>query len=288
MPANEMWTHWYDGELMTGSLLSLPLHDPALLYGASVFTTLRVYEHCLTHPLTAWQAHRDRTQRSLQAFGWAAPDWQALQQGAATLAKTYPVLRVTVFPDGRGLILGRSLPPYLTTLQTEGAVTWVADFPDYSRSLTGHKTGNYLGCWMALQAAQRVGAQEAILVNHHGHWLETSTGNLWGWADGHWWTPPLAAGILPGVMRSRLIQGLKVQEQIVAVLPWETEKVSQFTFLAYTNSVLEVVPIRRVLQAGSSVNYNPDHTKNRAAECCLAVITPNFYRMLWVSDQTRF
>ncbi|MEO1298143.1 MAG: 4-amino-4-deoxychorismate lyase, partial [Cyanobacteria bacterium J06636_16] len=71
--------HWYDGQLVSGSRLSLPLQDPALLYGATVFTTLRIYENRLDHPWTAWQAHVTRTQRSLQAFGWSAPDWDRLQ-----------------------------------------------------------------------------------------------------------------------------------------------------------------------------------------------------------------
>ncbi|HCF27363.1 MAG TPA: 4-amino-4-deoxychorismate lyase, partial [Cyanobacteria bacterium UBA11049] len=49
------------------------------------------------------------------------------------------------------------------------------------------------------------GAGEAILVDANGNWLETSTGNLWGWQNGCWWTPPLEAGILPGVVRQQLI-----------------------------------------------------------------------------------
>ena len=45
-----------------------------------------------------------------------------------------------------------------------------------------HKTGNYLACWLAKNAgAKKVGAQEAILTSDQGEWLETSTGNLWGW-----------------------------------------------------------------------------------------------------------
>jgi 4-amino-4-deoxychorismate lyase len=254
--------YWYNGRLLTEDTLCLPLQDPGLLYGATVFTTLRVYDKNLDHPWTAWTAHVARIQRSHQVFRWTEPDWNEVRQGAEALAQTYPVLRVTLFPDGRSLILGRSLPPDLVALQTEGVTAWVAD-PDYSRSLPGHKTGNYLGCWLALQAAKRVGAQEAILTNAQGDWLETSTGNLWGWADGQWWMPPLETGILPGVMRSRVERGLQAQGQPLITAAWISNRVAQFDYLAYTNSVLTVVPVRSVLQGPSSVNYNPDHRKTQ-------------------------
>ncbi|MGF1524413.1 MAG: aminotransferase class IV [Leptolyngbyaceae cyanobacterium] len=268
--------YWYDGQLGSGSTLSLPLQDPALLYGATVFTTLRIYESRLDHPWTAWQAHVARTQRSLHAFGWPTPDWDRLQQGAATLAPTYPVLRMTIFPDGRGLILGRSLPPDLAALQAEGAITWVADPLIHKRALSEHKTGNYLSCWLALQAARQAGAREAILVNEQGEWLETSTGNLWGWAEGCWWTPPLTAGILPGVLRSRIVQSLQVRGQTVMMTPWEPAQIAQFTCLAYTNSVVEVVPIRGVLQGAMSVHYNPDHAKIGELDAAWRSPSPNF------------
>ncbi|MBE7381678.1 MAG: aminotransferase class IV [Leptolyngbya sp. SIO1E4] len=255
--------YWYDGQLFSESTLSLPIQEPGLLYGATVFTTVRVYEKALSHPWTAWPAHIDRMTQSLQAFAWPLPDWGQIRQGAEGLAQRYPILRVTVFSDGRSLILGRSLPTNLTTLQAEGVTAWVADSPDYSRPLPGHKTGNYLSCWLARQVAQRVGAQEAILINEQGHWLETSTGNLWGWANGAWWTPPLATRILPGILRSRLVQGLQAQGHTVMRIPWTPEQVTQFTCLAYTNSVVEVIPIRSVLRGAASVNYNPDHGKLR-------------------------
>ncbi|NEQ44769.1 MAG: aminotransferase class IV [Leptolyngbya sp. SIOISBB] len=253
--------YWYDGQLIVSDLLALSPQEPGLLFGATVFTTLRVYEQTLDHPWTAWAAHIQRTARSLQAFHWPEPDWSRVRQGAEQLASQYPVLRVTIFPDGRELILGRSLPPDLISRQTAGITAWVADGADYDRPLPNHKTGNYLGCWLSLQTAQRHQAQEAILVNDQGHWLETSTGNLWGWAEGEWYTPPLADGILPGVMRSRILQGLQAHHQTPHMTPWDGDRIARLAYLVYTNSVMEVIPIRTVLQGTASVNYNPDQGK---------------------------
>jgi 4-amino-4-deoxychorismate lyase len=249
---------WYNGAPIAGDTLPIPLDDPALRYGATVFTTLRVYDRQLDHPGTAWQAHCDRLRHSIQAFCWIEPNWAQLTQGANLMTQQYPVLRVTLFPDGREWITGRALPNDLVQRQTEGIVAWVDAAADYGRSLPGHKTGNYLGCWLALQTAQRQGAQEAILTNGLGQWLETSTGNLWGWCDGQWYTPPLRAGILPGIARSRIISfqtaiGLPANEQ-----PWDSPLVSQLTHLFYTNSIVTAAPIRRILRIPSAVDYNPD------------------------------
>ena len=91
-----------------------------------------------------------------------------------------------------------------------------------------------------------------------GNWLETSTGNLWGWRDDSWWTPPLDVGILPGIMRSQIIKWLENQ-QPVREKPWTAELVTGFEAIAYTNSVMEIIPIHTVEQASGSLQYNPYH-----------------------------
>lgn len=246
---------WYDGELHSGNTLTLEITDPALLYGATVFTTLRVYDRTIEHPRTGWEEHCDRLCTSIQDFGWCEPDWERLYRGLRTLSQIYPVLRVAIFPDGREWITGRSLPSDLTQRQQQGITAWLADEPKFHRSLAAWKTGNYLSPWLALQAGRKYAAQEAILTDDVGNWLETSTGNLWGWQDGCWYTPPLEAGILPGLMRSRLLTSLKFQQQSVLEVPWTPEMVREFEAIAYTNSVVEIVPIHTVLISSHNSHF---------------------------------
>lgn len=203
--------------------------------------------------------HCDRLKTSLQTFGWQQPDWNRLRQGAQALIAHFPVLRITVFPDKREWITGRFLPDTLTQRQQYGIATSVMAAPQFQRSLPAHKTGNYLSAWLAQQTAQQMLTQEAILVDESGNWLETSTGNLWGWRDGSWWTPPLAAGILPGVVRSQLLGWLLHNYQPVREEPWLAEVVKEFEAIAYSNSVVEVIPIHTVIQPTSQLNYNPCH-----------------------------
>lgn len=252
-----MVKYWYDGAAIDRTEITLSIQDPGLIYGATVFTTLRIYGS-LDHPLTHWNGHCDRLKTSLDEFCWQHPNWERVRSGAEFLSQHYPVLRVVIFPDGREWITGRFLPPDLTERQTKGITAWVAD-ASLTRSLPHHKTGNYLAPWLALQTAQRFNAQEAILTNPQGNWLETSTGTLWGWCDDHWWTPPLEAGILPGLLRSQLISWLKCQNQEVIQEPWTQEVTQRFAAIAYTNCVMGLIPIHTLLKGDTQTSYPSQH-----------------------------
>lgn len=236
----------------------MDINDPGLLYGATVFTTLRVYENSLDSSLTNWQAHCDRLNSSIQAFAWPQPDWNRINKGAQVLCESFPVLRIALFPDGREWIIGRNLPPALAEKQQHGVKCALAQ-SEFSRNLPSHKTGNYLSAWLAKASVQTLAAEDGILVDLAGNWLETTTGNLWGWRDGCWWIPPEYVGILPGIMRSQILNWLQSQQIRVREEPWTPQLVTQFEAIAYTNSVVEMIPIHTVEQASGSLQYNPYH-----------------------------
>ena len=238
--------HWYKGQLHNQATITLSLNDPALLYGATVFTTFRVYEQNLDHPLTQWQDHCQRLQASLHAFAWEQPHWEQVREGAAQLSRQFPVLRITIFPDGREWITGRQFPSDLAQKQTAGITAWLASHGTYQRSFPEHKTGNYLSSWLALQTAKAKGAQEAILTDENGNWLETSTGNLWGWKDGIWWTPPVEEALF-GIARSRILSFLKTQKIPVQEVIWTPQFVKTLQALGYSNCVVQVIPIHTVI-----------------------------------------
>lgn len=250
---------WYQGQLHHSGTLELAIEDPGLIYGATVFTTLRVYGGSLDHRITNWAGHCDRLKNTINTFGWVKPNWQRLRQGAEAMIAHWSVLRMTIFPDGRELITGRSLPADLAQRQQQGISVVVLDaVAGFRRSLPDHKTGNYLASYLALQAAKKQDCQDAILVDDRGRWLETSIGNLWGWQDGHWWTPPLQGDILAGLMRSQLIDWLKSHGQPVEEEPWTPDVISGFETMAISNSAIELVPIRAVHAQSDVLTYPTD------------------------------
>jgi 4-amino-4-deoxychorismate lyase len=240
--------YWYCGRSIESQTIELAINDPGLLYGATVFTTLR------TDALDVYALHYDRLRCSIEDLDWTQPDWERVRSGVECLSSHFPVLRITIFPDGRELITGRELPPQLATWQQEGVTAIVAD-RQFDRSLPQHKTGNYLAPWLALQQARDRNIQEAILTNARGDWLETTTGNLWGYRDGCWYTPPLSAGILPGIARSQILRSLKQQNQLGSEIEWNAEWVKDLDSIGYSNSVVCFIPIHTVITSVGTLKY---------------------------------
>lgn len=286
---------WYDGQafgqdtedpIVQARLpAQVPLDNIGLRFGATVFTTMRVYGDSLQHPLTQWQAHCDRLAQSISHFNWIAPHWPTVYQGCHTLKSTYPLLRVTIFPDGREWITGRSLPTQRMETSVKGIACWVAP-PNYARSLPTHKTGNYLACWLARQQAQTLGTHEAILTSEQGEWLETSTGNLWGWKRGNglaengtenveaggWYTPH-SARCLSGVMRSTLEKILQESGQPVHRQPWSPKRLLSFETIAYSNCAVGLLPIHTIVNGTTKLEYNPNHASLKALQHQLGLLS---------------
>jgi 4-amino-4-deoxychorismate lyase len=247
--------YWYAGKQIGAQTIELNIADPGLLYGATVFTTFRTDNLSVS----IYKLHYQRLRSSITQLGWCEPDWGQLERGVKALTPEFPVLRITMFPDGRELITGRDLPPQLSTWQCEGVTVMIADC-QYTRSLPQHKTGNYLAPWLALQQARNQNIQEAILTNDRGDWLETTTGNLWGYCNGCWYTPPLSAGILPGIMRSQIIARLQQQNIQVVEREWNVEWVKDLESIGYCNSVINFIPIHTVITSVGTLEYAIQHS----------------------------
>jgi 4-amino-4-deoxychorismate lyase len=238
--------YWFDGQWFDQAFIQLPIAEPGLLYGATIFTTLRVYDRNLFHPLTHWSAHGDRLRQTLAELHWPSPDWPDLTQAAIVLGQHHPVLRITIFPTGQAWIVGRALPTDLTQRQHQGITAWLMPPGQFQRPLAGWKTGNYFAPWLAQQTAKRQQSQEAILTNRAGHWLETSTGNLWGWRGEFFSTPAFTGEQLAGIAQAHLCQWLEKQGIILSHQAWTPDLVNSLQGMAYSNSVVEIIPINQV------------------------------------------
>jgi 4-amino-4-deoxychorismate lyase len=251
---------WYQGKLREGNTLEIKITDPGLLYGATVFTTMRIYNHDLNHELTNWSLHRKRLISGLEDFGWNFPNWDAVLTGINHLISIYPIVRIAIFPDGNELIIGRNLPEKLTQKQKQGIIGYLTDKNYLIRSLPIYKTGNYLAPWLALQDAQKNGAQEGILIDINHNWLETSTGNLWGYKKGVYYTPSLESGILPGVIRTQLLTWLNTHNIPVIENVWTPDFVQDLELIAYSNSAVEIIPFRKIID--NNYIYNSQYLDN--------------------------
>ena len=82
------------------------------------------------------------------------------------------------------------------------------------------KSNNLMNSALAMQEALRAGAFEGVMRNYRGELTECTTANLFIVKNGVALTPPLEAGLLPGITREFLFDvghevGVAVREQIL-------------------------------------------------------------------------
>lgn len=82
------------------------------------------------------------------------------------------------------------------------------------------KSNNLMNSALAMQEALRSNAFEGVMRNYKGELTECTTANLFVVKNGVVLTPPLEAGLLPGITREFLFEigaqcGVKVEEQVL-------------------------------------------------------------------------
>ncbi|QIK83627.1 aminotransferase class IV [Sanguibacter sp. HDW7] len=205
-----MTTVWLDGTHVDGRA-TIPVSDHALTLGDGVFETLVVVRD---RPFAVTR-HVARLRASATAVGLPAPDEDAVRGALDAVLRADPAvgrLRVTwtagdgpagpVRGDGPGrlLVVGTPAP-------VPGPVrVWRAPWVRNERSpLAGVKSTSYQENVVALAAARRHGADEALLADTTGRLSEAATSNALVSDGAGLLTPTLATGCLPGVTRALLL-----------------------------------------------------------------------------------
>jgi len=152
------------------------------------------------------ERHLARLGRSADTLGFHLPlasIRQALAEARLALPPGHPWRLKLEVRHGGAFTLTRAplepLPPGPVTLR-------LAPEPmDGADPLLGHKTSRRARYDAAIAAATREGAFDLLFRNRQGLLTEGGRTNLFLYLDGRWLTPPLAAGVLPGVMRGLIL-----------------------------------------------------------------------------------
>ncbi|MBT5468970.1 MAG: branched-chain-amino acid aminotransferase [Nitrospina sp.] len=105
------------------------------------------------------------------------------------------------------------------------------------------KTGNYLNNVLAKVEAQKMGAEDAIMVNPWGQLTEGTTSNLFFVKEGRLLTPEKGCGILSGITREKIIQlanenGITLEEG-----KWPGEELFKAEEVFLSGTVKKVLPV---------------------------------------------
>jgi branched-subunit amino acid aminotransferase/4-amino-4-deoxychorismate lyase len=233
--------------LAADAVLVSPLSD-GFMFGCGVFETIRVASG---RPLffAAHCARLDHGTREL-GFGRDVVVPSRLLAHCTELITTgrftEGVLKIVVFADAAGpseLLTLRELP-YTAAHYARGFSLRTAQTDTRAHGLGGLKTLNYLANLRARRAASAAGFDDALFVDPIGRVLETSTANIFAVRSGRVLTPPLACGILPGIVRALLLgtsdRSMVDETDISAEFLREADEVF------VTNSLLGVMPVARI------------------------------------------
>ena len=255
-----------NGQLGGPETAVIPVLDRGFLYGDSVYEVVRTYAG---KPF-ALEPHLDRLQRSADLLGIVLPVPRTAlvdEMGAALVragnAESYLRVIVTrgagpigldpaLASDPRRVIIVTELHELPAELYRDGAAIVLVPVGRAGSGAgsgavpAGAKSGNYLVNIMALAAARKRGAHEAVMVDAGGGLTEGTSSNVFALREGALRTPPLSAGILQGITRGKVMElgrqaGLRVEE--AELRPADLTGADE-VFL--TSTLREVLPVTRV------------------------------------------
>jgi branched-chain amino acid aminotransferase len=252
---------WLNGRLMPRDQAHIDPADRGFLLADGLFETIRAYRGHLFRV----EDHLQRLAAGAAEIGIPLPVDPTAIAGAAAevieanqLGQGDAALRITL-TRGTG---NRGLPPpedplpsllitagaYHAPLQHDGFIAiCAAGVARNEASMTSRlKTLGYLDSVLAQGQAARQGADEAILSNAQGRIACGARSNLFVVMDGRVLTPAVAEGALPGITR-HIVLGLCTELGIAAEEgQLLRESLHSVTEAFVTNSLLEVMPLRRL------------------------------------------
>jgi branched-chain amino acid aminotransferase len=243
-----------DGVVVAAEQASISVFDRGLLYGDGCFEVLRTWDG-IARDL---DAHLDRLFETAAVLRLQTMERPRLVEAVdRTIAAAGPAehrLRI-VLTRGPGGLAARlaELGPGATIVIVEPLPALpaeislaIVDWPLPARATRGHKMLAYLDHVIAHELARERGADDAIRLDPDGRAVECGTSNLFAVIGGTVVTPPADAGVLPGVVRARVLALCGDAGVRTALRPLGLRELRSADELFVTSSLRGVVPVTRL------------------------------------------
>jgi branched-chain amino acid aminotransferase len=248
-----------DGEFVDPNRAGLPLNDGAVLFGDSLFETLKSRAGRI-HFL---DDHLDRLKLSAELLEFpldADRIRQSLLETANRLDAPAARLRLTITrgshagiefpPGGQGrFFISAGLYQELSKEDREAGAACVFA-PNRRVNPLSHlpqmKRGSYADCLYAANHAKRRGAREALFRTDDNLVLEGATSNLFIRQNDTLLTPPAGELVLAGIMRRQVLQAAKSLGLLAEERPITVEELFTADEVFLTNALIDTLPVARV------------------------------------------
>ena len=252
-----------NGRITDATAATIPVFDHGFLYGEGVYETLRTYARA---PFL-FDRHTRRLRQSAALMSLPVPfddaallaDIRRTMAAHAGLDEAY--IRVlltrgvgelsynpTACPEPTTVIIVKPFPaPPARTFSDGIRVSLVSVRRNHPLALNPMiKSNNLLNNALAMQEALKSGADEALMRNQAGDLVECSQSNFFVVRKDGIATPPLSAGLLPGITREFVMEladelGIPAREERLT-----PDDLRQADEAFITGTTREVTPVVRV------------------------------------------
>ncbi len=244
-----------DNRYVTAAQAVISPFDPGFMYGDGVFETIRLYQGV---PCKLG-LHRQRLERGLEVLGIPKPEMigklpDIITQLSARnhLQNIQGMVRIMISRGQEAksptcIIQAVPLDTKAVRQRQQGMKAVILPWKrDPQNPLLGIKTMNYLENRYGRELAARRGADEGIFLNFNNELCEGTFSNLFLVGKDSIVTPPVEAGLLPGITRKIIIDCCR-QEGIVCrekKIPFD--KLSSFKGGFLSSSLMELAPLENL------------------------------------------
>lgn len=233
-----------NGELLPSDTPVIPANDGSISFGQGIFETLAVYKG----KVFALEPHLERLKAGAERLRLSIPCPEAISEQIDKISKANQLktaslarLRITVTPSC--VLLTSSTK--ISRSESARAVT-VAFARNERGALSGFKTINYGENVVAEELAKQAGANEAIFRNTRDELCEGSWSNIFIQMGGHWFTPPLNSGCLPGITRTTILALKNKDLPSISASAISMDDLNQVESAFLTSSIREVQPVSHI------------------------------------------
>jgi branched-chain amino acid aminotransferase len=254
---------YVNGKIAPADQAVVPVYDHGFVYGEGVYETLRTYNRV---PFL-YDRHSRRLRQSAERLMLDVPfDDQALLgwihdtvAAAGELNEAYIRILLTrgvgdlnydpkSTPKPTLVIIVKPFEPPAARVFDDGIrISLVDMLRNHPKSVNPIiKSNNLLNNALAMQAAYRAGAEEALMCNYRGELTECSQANFFMVRGGVALTPTSAAGLLEGVTRAFIFElgrelGIDVREEVL--VPKDLESADEMFITSTTRELSPVVKL---------------------------------------------
>ena len=240
--------------LHAGDQVHMDPMQSGFTHGFGIFETIKL----AAGRLCFWEAHWQRLGRSADALnipfdGSKEAALSAIRDLVQAAALDDGIIKLSLLREGgdsRCYVYARPEMPTIGSARLQ--LSQATPLNEHS-ALAGHKTHNYMENMLLLEAARAAGFSDLIRVNTAGILAETTVANLFLLKNGQVCTPAQSTGILPGVVRTCILQMARTLSIPVLEGCFPVEMLQDADAVFLTNSLLGILLVDSVVGADFSL-----------------------------------